>query len=82
MSKVVDSFEAIDLVERDPPTRVTLIEISPAGRQIVETQRLASTRALEEALSTLASPQRDILVQSLAPLEELAEILPRSNCEG
>lgn len=82
LSKVVDSLEAVDLVEREPDPldgRVTLVSVSPAGHHLIETLRTASTLALEEALAKLEPHDRDVLMQSLPALEKLAEILLSSS---
>jgi DNA-binding MarR family transcriptional regulator len=84
LSKVVDSLEALNLVEREQDSedgRVTLVKVSRAGRKLIETQRAASTLALEEALAKLALIERDVLMQSLPALEKLAEILLCANAE-
>jgi DNA-binding MarR family transcriptional regulator len=78
LSKVVDSLETLNLVDRDPDPldgRVTLVQVSRAGHGLIESLRAASTLALEEALAKLASGERDALLQSLPALEQLAEIL-------
>ncbi|NNN09893.1 MAG: MarR family transcriptional regulator [Acidimicrobiaceae bacterium] len=78
LSKVIDSLEALELVERETDPldgRVTLIRVSPSGRQLIETQRAATTHALEVALAKMEDTQRDHLLESLPALEELAEIL-------
>ncbi len=78
LSKVVDSLEELKLVEREHDSvdgRVTLVKVSRAGRKLIETQRAASTLALEEALAQLAPMEREVLQQSLPALEQLAEIL-------
>ena len=84
LSKVVDSLESLGLVEREPDPldgRVTLVKVSPAGRQLIEAQRAASTRALEQALAKLTPADRDALLQSMTSLERLAEILLCGNDE-
>jgi DNA-binding MarR family transcriptional regulator len=84
LSKVVDSLEALNLVEREQDSedgRVTLVKVSRAGRKLIETQRTASTLALEEALAKLAPNEREVLMQSLPALEKLAEILLCANAE-
>jgi DNA-binding MarR family transcriptional regulator len=78
LSKVIDSLETLELVEREPDPqdgRVTLIRVSPTGRRLIETQRAATTLALEVALAKMESAQRDLLLESLPALEGLAEIL-------
>lgn len=78
LSKVIDSLENLELVEREPDPldgRVTLIRVSPTGRQLIETQRAATTLALEVALAKLEVAQRELLLESLPALEGLAEIL-------
>lgn len=78
LSKVIDSLEALELVERDPDPldgRVTLIRVSKTGRRLIETQRAATTRALGVALAKMDGAQRDLLLESLPALEGLAEIL-------
>lgn len=78
LSKVIDSLEVLELVERDPDPldgRVTLIRVSTTGRRLIETQRAATTHALEVALVKMESAQRDLLLESLPALEGLAEIL-------
>lgn len=80
LSKVVDSLESLELVERVPDPldgRVTLLRLSAAGRRLIEAQRDASTLALEQALAQLASADRDALLHSMSALERLAEILLR-----
>ncbi len=84
LSKVVDSLETLELVERAPDPldgRVTLIRVSPTGRRLIEGQRVATTRALEEALTQMEPAHRDLLLESLPALEELAEILLARNDE-
>lgn len=78
LSKVIDSLEALELVEREPDPldgRVTLIRVSSHGRTLIDTQRAASTRALEIALAQMEPTQRDVLIDSLPALQGLAEIL-------
>lgn len=78
LSKVIDSLEALDLVEREPDPldgRVTLIRVSTTGRRLIETQRAASTRALEMALAKMEGSKRELLLESLPALEDLSEIL-------
>jgi DNA-binding MarR family transcriptional regulator len=78
LSKVVDSLEALDLVDREPDPldgRVTLLKVSATGSELIQSQRAASTMALEEALAELAAADRDVLLQSLPALEKLSEIL-------
>lgn len=78
LSKVVDSLESLGLVEREPDPldgRVTLVKVSMVGRQLLETQRTASTRALEHALAKLTPADREVLLQSMSSLEKLAETL-------
>jgi DNA-binding MarR family transcriptional regulator len=78
LSKVVDSLETLDLVDREPDPldgRVTLLKVSATGRELIQSQRAASTMALEEALAELATADRDVLLQSLPALEKLSEIL-------
>ncbi len=78
LSKVIDSLEALDLVEREPDPldgRVTLIRVSTKGRRLIETQRAASTRALEVALAKMEGAKRELLLESLPALEDLSEIL-------
>ncbi len=78
LSKVIDSLEALELVDRDPDPldgRVTLISVSDKGRRLIETQRAASTLALEVALAKMEGTQRERLLESLPALEDLAEIL-------
>jgi DNA-binding MarR family transcriptional regulator len=78
LSKVVDSLEALALVEREPDPldgRVTLLKVSDAGRGLIGERRAESTLALEEALTKLTPPERAIVHRSLPALEKLAEIL-------
>ncbi|MDH2903086.1 MAG: MarR family winged helix-turn-helix transcriptional regulator [Actinomycetota bacterium] len=78
LSKVVDSLEALELVEREPDPldgRVTLIRVSTTGHRLIEAQRAATTRALEEALGKMEDSHRELLLESLPALEGLAEIL-------
>lgn len=78
LSKVVDSLEALGLVQREPDPldgRVILVEVSPEGHRLIEALRAASTLALEDALAKLAPRERESLLQSLPSLEQLAEIL-------
>ncbi len=78
LSKVIDSLEALELVEREPDPldgRVTLIRVSATGRRLIESQRAATTRALEEALDQMDRGHRELLLESLPALEGLAEIL-------
>ncbi len=78
LSKVIDSLEALELVEREPDPldgRVTLIRVSATGRRLIESQRAATTRALEEALAQMDRGHRELLLESLPALEGLAEIL-------
>jgi DNA-binding MarR family transcriptional regulator len=78
LSKVIDSLEALELVEREPDPldgRVTLIRVSRTGRLLIETQRDATTHALEVALAKMDRAQRELLLESLPALEGLAEIL-------
>jgi len=78
LSKVVDSLESLELVERvtDPGDgRVTLVQVSRRGHELIESLRTASTLALEDALAKLGTRERDTLSQSLPALEQLAEIL-------
>jgi DNA-binding MarR family transcriptional regulator len=78
LSKVIDSLETLELVEREPDPfdgRVTLIRVSATGRRLIETQRAATTHALEVALAKMDRAQRELLLESLPALEGLAEIL-------
>jgi DNA-binding MarR family transcriptional regulator len=78
LSKIVDSLEALELVDREPDPldgRVTLLTVSSTGRELIRSQRTASTMALEEALAELTAADRDVLLQSLPALEKLSEIL-------
>ncbi len=78
LSKVVDSLDALGLVEREPDPldgRGTLLSVSATGRRLIREQRAASTQALEEALSKLALADQRVLDRSLPALERLADIL-------
>ena len=78
LSKVVDSLESLQLVEREPDPldgRVTLLRVASAGRELIDRQRAASTRALEVALTEMDQRQRELLLESLPALQGLAEIL-------
>lgn len=78
LSKVVDSLETLNLVDREPDPldgRVTLVQVSPAGHRLIETLRNASTLALEDALAKMPARDREVLLQSLPAFEQLAEIL-------
>jgi DNA-binding MarR family transcriptional regulator len=78
LSKVVDSLEALALVEREPDPldgRVTLLKVSDAGRDLISERRAESTLALEEALTKLTPSERSLVHRSLPALEKLAEIL-------
>ena len=82
LSKVVDSLEALDLVERETDPldgRVTLVNVSPTGHRLIATLRTASTLALDDALAKLAPSDRDVLLQALPALEQMAEILLASD---
>jgi DNA-binding MarR family transcriptional regulator len=78
LSKVVDSLEALALVEREPDPldgRVTLLKASDAGRDLISERRAESTLALEQALTKLTTSERALVHRSLPALEKLAEIL-------
>lgn len=78
LSKVVDSLESLQLVERGPDPldgRVTLLELSDAGRGLIRETRASSTLALEEALSKLPPEDRASLISSLPAIERLANLL-------
>lgn len=78
LSKVVDSLESLQLVEREPDPldgRVTLLAVARAGRDLIDRQRSASTRALEAALTEMDQRQRELLLESLPALQGLAEVL-------
>lgn len=78
MSKIVDSLVDLDLVVREPDAldgRVSLLRIAPTGRQMIYELRSKSTRALENALSTLSHHERAVINESLPVLERLAEAL-------
>jgi DNA-binding MarR family transcriptional regulator len=78
LSKVVDSLEALALVEREPDPldgRVTLLKVSDAGRELISERQAESTLALEEALTKLTPSERAVVLRSLPTLEKLAEIL-------
>lgn len=78
MSKIVESLEAIDLVQRstDPlDGRVSMVHTSAIGRGLIEDYRAASTLAIEDALTTLSTHERRLLLESLPVLEKLSELL-------
>ncbi len=78
MSKIVESLEAQDLLVRVPDPldgRVSMVEISPTGRKLIQKFRSASTRAIEGALDSLSAEEQQIIHESLPVLEKLSEIL-------
>ncbi len=78
LSKIVDSLTSLDLVEREPDPldgRVTLLRVSPHGRELIAAQREASTLAIDHALAQLSSDQRHALASALPALEALSEVM-------
>lgn len=84
LSKVVDSLEALGLVEREADPldgRVTLVKVAAPGRRLIEVQRTTSTLAVQDALTKLTRNERHVLLRSLPALDKLAEILLRAGDE-
>jgi DNA-binding MarR family transcriptional regulator len=78
MSKVVESLEAQDLLVRVPDPldgRVSMVQISPTGRKMIQELRSASTRAIEGALDSMSADEQLLINASLPVLEKLSEIL-------
>ncbi len=78
LSKVVDSLETLNLVERGPDPldgRVTLLQVSDAGRVLIRETRASSTLALEHALAKLSPEDRASLNSTLPAIEKLANLL-------
>ena len=78
LSKIVESLEALDLIEREPDPldgRVTLLRISPGGQGFIASQRAASTLAIDHALAQLSGEHRDALTTALPALEALSEVM-------
>lgn len=78
MSKIVDSLEALRLLDRVPDPldgRVSMVKISPTGRQLIQAYRAASTEAIERAIETLSDEERRLLERSVPVLEKLSEVL-------
>ncbi len=78
LTKVVDSLEALELIEREADPldgRVSLISVSAKGNELIAQQRAANTEALESALVRLTPADREILLAATPALERLAEIM-------
>jgi DNA-binding MarR family transcriptional regulator len=78
MSRIIESLEAQDVVAREPDPldgRVSMVKISPKGKELIQEYRSASTRAIEAALLTLSRDEQAALRQSLPILEKLSEVL-------
>jgi DNA-binding MarR family transcriptional regulator len=85
LSKVVDSLEALELIERDADPldgRVSLISVSAKGNELIAQQRAANTEALESALVRLTPSDREILLSATPALERLAEIMLANPGDG
>jgi DNA-binding MarR family transcriptional regulator len=78
MSKIVDSLENRNLIERIPDSldgRASVIQMSDGGRELFFEIRSASTEMLEGAISSLSDDERGLLRQSLPVLEKISETL-------
>jgi DNA-binding MarR family transcriptional regulator len=78
MSKIIDSMSDQDFIVREPDPldgRVSMVRIAPSGREMIHEIRSKSTRALEDALSSLSAREQSIIHSSLPVLEKLAEVL-------
>jgi len=78
MSKIVDSLEEDGFVTRVPDPldgRASMIQLSPNGRDMIHTIRVANTEALEVALTTLSEAELQLLRASLPVLEKVAASL-------
>jgi DNA-binding MarR family transcriptional regulator len=78
MSKIVDSLEQLELVDRVPDSldgRASVIQLSTGGLEFFFEIRSASTEALEVVISSLSDDERLLLEQSLPILEKISETL-------
>jgi DNA-binding MarR family transcriptional regulator len=76
MTKVLANLEERGLVRRDPhPTdrRQAIIAITPAGQELLDSERRSRDLWLSQHLATLTAQERALLEQVVPVLDKLAE---------
>jgi DNA-binding MarR family transcriptional regulator len=77
MTRIVGHLEAAGLVVRRPAPgdrRSAQVELSPAGRELLDRSRTRKDAYLAERLATLAPAEVAVLRQAAAALERLLEV--------
>jgi DNA-binding MarR family transcriptional regulator len=62
--------------------RVALVEITPAGREVVLRRRRERVEALSELLAALPAEDRAAIIRSLEVVDRLAQRLPQRRSKG
>jgi DNA-binding MarR family transcriptional regulator len=82
MCRVVDGLEARRLITRVPDPddgRASNLQLSSEGGALLSELRARSTEVLRSALAELGADERDVVVESIAVLERLGELLNRTD---
>ncbi len=82
MCRVVDGLEERRLITRVPDPddgRASNLQLSSEGGALLSELRARSTEVLRSALAELSADERDVVIETIAVLERLGELLNRTD---
>lgn len=82
MCRVVDGLEERSLITRVPDPddgRASNLQLSSEGGALLSELRARSTEVLRSALAELSADERDVVIETIAVLERLGELLNRTD---